>query len=490
MIPKIIHQIWLGPRPLPDEDAVYVETWKRLHPSWEHRLWTEDNLPDDVRPEVRERLRVPAERSDLLRLELVVRFGGVYVDTDFEALQPLDDLLEGVEIFAAYLRDGSEDLRINNAIFGATAQHPLLVKALAEARPRTVYGYDKAAVGPLFLDRMLQGAEATFFERRLFYPWPNERDGAVAYHHQARTWKDAAGLRRSLAIALRRRDAARRNVRGLEARLRLAADPASLARRAEWKVFAAEQRAERVRRRLDKRAKRAREVGGRVARPHWERLRARSLGVAQGRAVATGVPRVLHHIWLGDLVLTEIDERRALWQLANPGWQIRIWTESDIPADARPEVRERLRAPAERADLLRLDILRREGGVVVDPDRRPRPLARLLPSARCFAAAGEHGEPATAVVGATPRHPAIDAALAEQRPREWSGHDDEATGSGALARARAAGAEIALVSGFEPVEGDTAAARAAVRERLLAVEAEVAGLDVRLAALRRELGPG
>jgi hypothetical protein len=73
-IPRIIHQIWLGPSPLPEQDAAYVETWKQLHPDWEHRLWTEDDLAGDTgRPETRERLRVPAERSDLLRLELVVQ---------------------------------------------------------------------------------------------------------------------------------------------------------------------------------------------------------------------------------------------------------------------------------------------------------------------------------------------------------------------------------------------------------------------------------
>src|SRR5205807_3001839 len=74
MVPRIIHQIWVGPDPLPGELRGYVDSWKRQHPDWEHRLWTEDSLPRDlVRPESRERLRHPAERSDILRLELLWR---------------------------------------------------------------------------------------------------------------------------------------------------------------------------------------------------------------------------------------------------------------------------------------------------------------------------------------------------------------------------------------------------------------------------------
>ena len=43
MIPKVIHQIWLGDqdrRPTP-----LIQTWKDMNPEWEHKLWTKENLP-------------------------------------------------------------------------------------------------------------------------------------------------------------------------------------------------------------------------------------------------------------------------------------------------------------------------------------------------------------------------------------------------------------------------------------------------------------
>ena len=96
LIPRIFHQIWVGPNPFPEEFAAYQQTWVDHHPDWELRFWTEENLPTSSelrRPEVAERLRAPWERADILRLEVVWRHGGVHVDTDFECLRPIEPLI-------------------------------------------------------------------------------------------------------------------------------------------------------------------------------------------------------------------------------------------------------------------------------------------------------------------------------------------------------------------------------------------------------------
>ena len=243
MIPPIVHQIWLGPDPLPEEFRRYGESWLRHNPGWELRLWTEDTLPADLsRREVYERLRQPAERSDILRLELLERHGGVYVDTDFECLRPLAPLLEGVEFFCAYLKPG----RVNNAIVGATPGHELLRRAIREVRPVEWHGkVDKHGTGPFFLDALVkQYPDAvTIFDAELFYPrTPESRRNAVAVHHSARSWKppedlfkdvqraeaklgtaqdEAASLRRKYEAALAELDALRAGsrLRALRARL-------------------------------------------------------------------------------------------------------------------------------------------------------------------------------------------------------------------------------------------------------------------------------
>jgi mannosyltransferase OCH1-like enzyme len=194
LIPRIFHQIWVGPDPLPAEYAAYQETWRRHHPGWELRFWTEDNLPGDLRrPEAAERLRAPTERADILRLEVVWRFGGVHVDADFECLRPIDPLIEEPDFFIGLGKPG----RVNGALFGAVAGHPILDQALDAIRPREFYGYDKEATGPKFLDALLAGRDGvTFIEPEAFYPaTPEARRTAYAVHHEARTWKDAELLR-------------------------------------------------------------------------------------------------------------------------------------------------------------------------------------------------------------------------------------------------------------------------------------------------------
>jgi mannosyltransferase OCH1-like enzyme len=193
-IPRVFHQIWLGPDPLPKEYVAYQRSWTRHHPGWQLRLWTEDVLPEDLeRTEVYERLRRPAERSDLLRFELLARHGGVYVDADFEFLRSLEPLLDGVTFFCAYNDPG----RVNNAIVGSVAGHPLVLRAIEQLRPRETFGpVDKEGTGPLFLNRLVREfPEVTIFGEELFYPRTGAaRERAFAVHHAARSWKDPADL--------------------------------------------------------------------------------------------------------------------------------------------------------------------------------------------------------------------------------------------------------------------------------------------------------
>jgi mannosyltransferase OCH1-like enzyme len=242
VIPRILHQIWLGPDPLPEQFARYTETWRKHHPTWEMRMWTEENLPRDLRrKEAADRLRAPAERSDILRLELLFRHGGVYVDTDVECRAPIDDVLAGVEFFVAELKPG----RVGTATMGSVAHHPLLDEALDAVRPREFYGFDKSVAGPDFVAALVDGrSEVTVFERHLFDPPEGDDQKALAVHHHARSWKDDAEwkrtalttgrrlkeVRRELDDERRQHAAARREIASLKAQLAAAREGRGRAR--------------------------------------------------------------------------------------------------------------------------------------------------------------------------------------------------------------------------------------------------------------------
>ena len=207
LIPRVFHQIWVGAKPLPEEYVGYQQTWLAHHPEWELRLWTEDNLPEGLRPEVYERLRAPAERANILRLELLRREGGIYVDTDFECRRSIEPLIESAELFITLAKPG----RVNNALMGSVAGHQIIEEALEKIRPVEFFGHDKAATGTRFLDGLLiDRPGVTLLDAELFYPETRAAEQrAYAIHRKARSWKDPELLRVDL-------DRAERKIRALQ----------------------------------------------------------------------------------------------------------------------------------------------------------------------------------------------------------------------------------------------------------------------------------
>jgi len=215
MIPRVFHHIWLGPDPLPEEHRPLMKSWKRHHPDWEFRLWTEDNLPEDpIRPEIAERLRAPVERADILRLEILYRHGGVYVDTDLECLRPIDEALAGSDFVGVCLKPG----RMTNTFIAAAPGHPLLHRALHELRPMEHYfslqsppDALKAVAGPVFLRRLVVDfPDVKLLEPPAFFPADDaERERALGVHHIARSWHNAPAMRAAMLEAERRLEQAK-----------------------------------------------------------------------------------------------------------------------------------------------------------------------------------------------------------------------------------------------------------------------------------------
>jgi len=209
VIPRLIHQIWVGPAPLPTEFERFVDSWRRHHVRWEHHLWTEDRLPTDLRhTEALERIRHPAERADLLRFELLARHGGVYVDTDFECLRSIEPVIDGADFVTALLKPPAprKPQRVNNAFMACIPRHPLVQRAVAEMRPQEWYGFDKSASGSLFFNRLVRDfPEVRILPADLFYPASPEQEAtAVAIHYSARSWANDDDLRQAEVRARRR----------------------------------------------------------------------------------------------------------------------------------------------------------------------------------------------------------------------------------------------------------------------------------------------
>jgi SAM-dependent methyltransferase len=99
---------------------------------------------------------IPASRSDLARVMLLLEHGGVYMDAEIEPMEHLDDIVApATELWLMRWGDG-----YNNAVLGSRPGHPLLRRLLEIMLRNLERGYFNrnvaAATGPLCLSAVVQ----------------------------------------------------------------------------------------------------------------------------------------------------------------------------------------------------------------------------------------------------------------------------------------------------------------------------------------------
>lgn len=119
MIPKIIHQIWVGDFKIPMREQDLIKHTEKMHPSFEYVFWSHPpKLPDNVQHWYNKFYSIKnyAFCADLLRIWVVKEYGGFYLDIDFKFTSPLDEFLEYDGLF---LHHNEFDMTIPNNVFGA-----------------------------------------------------------------------------------------------------------------------------------------------------------------------------------------------------------------------------------------------------------------------------------------------------------------------------------------------------------------------------------
>lgn len=124
-IPKIIHGIWFGPE-MPSEFRRFYEGWKQLHPDWQIKLWSLEDvqrLPLICTLPFRY-IRELGQLSDIARYEILRIHGGFYLDLDIELFRSLEPLrTANARLVYADHSNGNP----NNCLIGCTPQHPAMI---------------------------------------------------------------------------------------------------------------------------------------------------------------------------------------------------------------------------------------------------------------------------------------------------------------------------------------------------------------------------
>ena len=179
-IPKKIHQIWVGKKAIPEYYAQWQATWKSMN-GWEYKLWTDEDVRHFplVNQELYDQEKNMGAKADILRLEILFKEGGLYVDTDFECLNPkMFDILHGTYDFYVALHPlDCKDFAINNAIIGVVPGHPIIGSCIAELSDKSVSSTRNEILlrGPGLLNYMTikymnLGFKDMIFPPTFFYP--------------------------------------------------------------------------------------------------------------------------------------------------------------------------------------------------------------------------------------------------------------------------------------------------------------------------------
>lgn len=146
MIPPIIHQIWIG-KTIPPIIKLYMNTFKKQK-GFEYKLWSNEDLTKDNFPITYKYIKrllsrkkvIYAMIADLMRLEILYHYGGIYIDATMECIKPLSFIfkynrpfiMSNEERCGLKCRGENNSLFISNSFIASIPGYKVLERLLSD----------------------------------------------------------------------------------------------------------------------------------------------------------------------------------------------------------------------------------------------------------------------------------------------------------------------------------------------------------------------
>lgn len=93
MIEKVIHYCWFGGAEKNEIILTCIESWKKFCPDYKIIEWNENNFDINMCDFIKEAYENKkwVFVSDFVRLYVLYNYGGIYLDTDVELMDSLDE---------------------------------------------------------------------------------------------------------------------------------------------------------------------------------------------------------------------------------------------------------------------------------------------------------------------------------------------------------------------------------------------------------------
>jgi len=184
-IPKIIHLIWFGGE-RPGKFEHLVNEIKRINFDYKIIEWNENNIDFELkRKDAIDMCNNMGAKSDILRFEVLYKYGGIYMDYDFLQIKKFDDLLDN-EFFAGACE--VTDNEVWNSIIGSTTGNIICecflnsLKIETPIEPKDINGV-MSKTGPYFFKKIIDENNLKnkfqYYGGKYFYPFPAVERGIV-----------------------------------------------------------------------------------------------------------------------------------------------------------------------------------------------------------------------------------------------------------------------------------------------------------------------
>lgn len=136
MIEKKIHYFWIGNRPLGEKEKKCIDSWRKFLPDFEIIKWNEKNYEFNYCKYMQDAIlnKKYGFAIDVARLDVVYRYGGIYLDTDVEIIRPFDNFILNNKAICCF--EGKRGINFGS-ILGSERENPLILKLLEQYKQRS-----------------------------------------------------------------------------------------------------------------------------------------------------------------------------------------------------------------------------------------------------------------------------------------------------------------------------------------------------------------
>ena len=127
MIPKIIHQLWIGPKGAPTK---FMDSWRDKHPDFEYIRWSESVIKErGLHLSCTDKINDMEEingKADIIRWEILYHYGGIFLDADSICIEPLNETVTDCKAFAIWENEQCRPGLVAPGAMGFPPKHPLV----------------------------------------------------------------------------------------------------------------------------------------------------------------------------------------------------------------------------------------------------------------------------------------------------------------------------------------------------------------------------